>query len=95
MEMLEKMLDDMVSVVLANEIAVHKALKGGLHIYLRHEDDGFHLALMRKGVYPSMNEWNVVLAAWPWHVIKNPEKKLDEHRINFFLTAVIPDRMGK
>lgn len=92
--MLEQMLRDMVDTCRMSKIAVHQGpLKGGLHIYLRKEDDGFHLVLMRKLVSPSFREWNTVLSHWPWPVfIPTPKKSVAENKINYFLTAVIPDR---
>ena len=90
--MLKQMLHEMIETTRETPAAIHQSLKGGLHIYLRKEADGFHLVLMRKGVDPSMQEWNTVIAYWPWRVILNPKRSCDEHKINYFLTGVIPDR---
>lgn len=93
---LDKMLADMVATTRTSPIAVHQGpLKGGLHIYLRHEEDGYHLVLMRQKLKPSLQEWNTVLAYWPWDVMRTapkPQASADEHEINFFLTGVIPER---
>lgn len=95
--MLEKMLADMVDTCRTSPIAVHQGpLKGGLHIYLRKEDDGFHLVLMRQKVWPSYREWNTVIGLWPWAIeIPKPNRSTDEHEINFFMTAIIPEKVGE
>ena|SRR3972149_5025968 len=95
---LESILLDLVDLARgSNGNDVHTRLfKGGLHIWVRYyaEKKVFRLSIGRQKVSPSMQEWNTVLSRWPWHVIVNPTKSQDEHGINFFLSAHIPDREG-
>lgn len=91
--MLEKILAEMVDVAQQSPIIIHEVLEGGLHIYLKHSEEGFHLAIMRQKVKPSFRDWNILLSNWPWPVeIVKPRQAADERGINFFMTAVIPDR---
>mgnify|MGYP001408364984 CR=1 FL=1 len=88
--MLKEMLSEMIAYSRETSASVHRGLKGGLHLYLNKKTDGFHLVLMRKECYPSLQEWNTVIAFWPWRVVLNPQQKQDG-KFNY-LVGVIPDR---
>ena len=90
--MLKQILFEMIAECRESPAVVHQSLKGGLHIYMNKQADGFHLVLMRKETMPSLQEWNTVIAFWPWKVILNP-KNTQDGKFNF-LTGVIPDRQG-
>jgi len=67
-------LKDVIQKKLLNEIVnsidhrVSHALPGGLVLHLREdlERNGYMLTIYRRGVEPSVQEWNIVVAHWPW-----------------------------
>ena len=68
--MLEKLLQEMVNKALESEGAIEKGLKHGLYIHLKKYPDEpkFMLTIFREGVDPSAQEWNTVIAHWPYEL---------------------------
>lgn len=96
-DLLETMLHNLIDLARGSHgNDIHNKLKGGLHIWVRYYDEKkvFRLSIGRQKVEPSFREWNTLIARWPWRVIANPAKSQDEHGINFYLSAYIPDRAG-
>lgn len=66
--MLEAILEKLVKDALETNEPVQKQLQHGLHLHLRkyEQEPYFMLTIFREGVGPSAQEWNIVIAHWPY-----------------------------
>lgn len=64
--MLTEIIQELIEKAQASGKVKEKELKGGLHLHIRPGDSDMTLTLYRYAVYPSAQEWNIVIAHWPY-----------------------------